>query len=108
MARAHHHFLDPVDPDRGERVAADLGGAADPARQGVVLMGNGDLVHIPPEGSIPHQLSQARSSANAATRDVQAAHEAGRRPMNDILTNGQTSDEAYRDEKSDAIDLYGE
>ncbi len=112
-ARAHHPFLDPVNPDRGERMAADLGGAADPPKQGIVLMGNGDMVHVPPPGSIPHQLmTQTRTEGTAATRDAQAynsygAANEGPHERAELLTNGQTSEEAYRDEKSDTVNLYG-
>jgi hypothetical protein len=62
MKRAHHPFLDPADPSWAER-ASD----AEPARQGIVETGNGGLVHIPPAGSIPHQLSQGRSSGTEAS-----------------------------------------
>ena len=98
-ARAHHPYLDPPDASWSERVSD-----ADPAQQGTVILGNGRVAFVLPPGSIPHQLTQARNSRNAATRDVQAAHQRGRRPMNDELLCGQTAEEAYRDEKAGMYD----
>jgi hypothetical protein len=79
--------------------------------QGVYDVG-GSLWHVPPVGSIPHQLSQARSEGTASSHDQAvwgsygAARE-GPRERAKLLTNGQTSDEAYRDEQADIQDLYG-
>ena len=103
--RPHHPWLENTDPDLGVRLSD-----ADPAQQGVYEMLNGDMIHVPPAGSIPHQLSTARTEGTAATHDQQkwgAYGSRNRKPMNDALVGGATSDEAYRDEKSDAIDLYG-
>jgi hypothetical protein len=102
--RPYHPWLETPDPTFGERLSD-----ADPPQQGIFEMPNGDMVHVPPAGSIPHVLSQARNSGNASTRDTQAAHEAGRKPLmprrspdDDLMmSNGQTRAEQYRDEKSD-------
>lgn len=71
---------------------------AEPPAQQVIAMRNaaGDrraMVHLAPEGSLARQigldqvqiggrvpLTKARSEGTAATRDIQAAHEKGRRP----------------------------
>jgi len=101
-ARAHHPFLDPVDASWAQKVSD-----VDPPLQGVIALGSGDLVHVPPPGSIPHQLlSRGRTEGTEATRAVQAAHEAKRRPhKDDVLTNGATP----RQDRLEAYDqdLYG-
>lgn len=79
---AHHPWLEPVNPDRGERLSD-----ADPAGQAIVTTADGRAWHVPPVGSIPHQLSRARSEGTASTRDIQAAHEAGRHGEY-LLSNG--------------------
>jgi hypothetical protein len=78
MARWH----DPIAPSIGELLSD-----ARPAEQEIVTSPDGSMWHRPPVGSVPHMLSQARNSANEATREVQAAHEAGRKPM---MTGGMT------------------
>ena len=107
---------------------------ADPPAQQVIAVRNaaGDrraLVHLPPAGSVPHQfgqdmvtlsgrqlgsapLTEARSEGTAGTRDAQAfgsygARNRGRKERAELLLNGATSDEEYRREKSDEINLYG-
>jgi hypothetical protein len=110
--RAHHPWLENPNPSIGERLSSQLGGEADPPQQGIYALPDGSMGHIPPKGSIPHQLSTARNSSNAATRDVQAAHTAGRKPRmpqrspdDDLMmANGKTRAEDYLDEKAGVYD----
>lgn len=76
------HFLDPINPSRGE-----LPSDADPIQTGTVVMGSGDVHHIPAPGSLAEQvigsripLTTARTSGAAATRDAQAYDSFGAAP----------------------------
>lgn len=69
-----HPFLRPVNADAAELMSD----AAEP-QTGTVIMGNGDVHHIPAPGSLADQvignripITSARSSGTAATRDAQA------------------------------------
>jgi hypothetical protein len=68
-----HPWLADVGQSRGELLSD-----RDPRSTGVVAMGDGSMVHVPPVGSVPEQLglarhlTTARSSGTAATRDAQA------------------------------------